>query len=79
MDKAEVASKTKKIIAEQLDVDVGKVSETSDVASLGADSLDLVEIVKGVENEFSILLEDNDAVNINTVGQAIDLIFEKTR
>ena len=78
MDRDEVASKTKEIIADKLTIDLGTVSETSKIVDdLGADSLDAVEIMMAVEEQFSILLEDKEAENIKTVGQAIDLIFKK--
>jgi len=80
MDRDEVASKTKEIIADKLTIDLGTVSETSKIVDeLGADSLDAVEIMMAVEEQFSISLEDNEAEDIKTVGQAIDLIFNKTR
>lgn len=80
MDRAEIASRTKKIIADQLGVDEGEVSDTSKIVEdLGADSLDGAEVVMAVEDEFSISLEDNEIEDIRTVGQAIDLIFTKTR
>jgi acyl carrier protein len=80
MDRAHIASWVKKVIANQLGVDEGKVSETSSfIDDLGADSLDLLALVMAVEKEFGIEIEENEAEPIQTVGQAIELIFTKAR
>ncbi len=63
------------IVAEQLGVDKEKVSaETSFVNDLGADSLDTVELVMELEEEFDINIPDDAAEQIQTVGQAIEFI-----
>jgi acyl carrier protein len=63
------------IVAEQLGVDKDKVApETSFVNDLGADSLDTVELVMELEEEFDISIPDDAAEKIQTVGQAIDFI-----
>lgn len=67
------------IVAEQLGVDKNKVTpDTSFVNDLGADSLDTVELVMELEEEFNINIPDDEAEKIQTVGQAIDYI-EKAR
>ena len=67
------------IVAEQLGVDKDKVSpETSFVNDLGADSLDTVELVMELEEEFDINIPDDAAEKITTVGQAIEFI-ERSR
>ncbi len=67
------------IVAEQLGVDKEKVTpETSFVNDLGADSLDTVELVMELEEEFDINIPDEEAEKIQTVGQAIDYIKEHT-
>lgn len=74
----EVASITERVIdivAEQLGVDKEKVtSSTSFINDLGADSLDTVELVMELEEEFDIDIPDDVAETIQTVGQAIDHI-----
>lgn len=63
------------IVAEQLGVDKEKVTlDTSFVNDLGADSLDTVELVMELEEEFDITIPDEEAEKIQTVGQAIEYI-----
>ncbi|MDC6383388.1 acyl carrier protein [Pseudomonas graminis] len=78
MDRADIASRTKKVIAAHLAVDEGNVSEKSSfIKDLEADSIDLVELRMAVEEVFEIEITDEEAESIKTVGQAIDLIFTK--
>jgi acyl carrier protein len=72
---ASVPERVIDIVAEQLGVDKEKISEeTSFVNDLGADSLDTVELVMELEEEFDINIPDDAAERIQTVGQAIDFI-----
>lgn len=76
---ATVDERVKKIIAEQLGVEEEEVtSEASFVEDLGADSLDTVELVMALEEEFGIEIPDEDAEKILTVGKALDYIKEKS-
>jgi acyl carrier protein len=69
--------KVKAIIAEQLGVDIEQVKpETSFVDDLGADSLDTVELVMALEEEFGIEIPDEEAEKIATVQDAIDYVSE---
>jgi acyl carrier protein len=73
-----VDERVKKIIAEQLGVEEDEVTpEASFVEDLGADSLDTVELVMALEEEFEIEIPDEDAEKILTVGKALDYIKEK--
>ncbi|MCA9472289.1 MAG: acyl carrier protein [Nitrospirales bacterium] len=74
----EVQDRIKKIIAEQLGVEEEEVvPEAKFVDDLGADSLDTVELVMALEEEFDVEIPDEDAEKIQTVGGAIDFIKDK--
>ena len=74
-----VVEKVKSIIAEQLGVKQEEVNpEASFIDDLGADSLDTVELVMALEEEFGIEIPDEDAEKITTVGDAIKYIEEKS-
>lgn len=63
------------IIAQQLGAEVSDVTpEKSLVDDLGADSIDLMEIVMAIENEYGIEIDDDDAEQVQTVAQAIGLV-----
>lgn len=67
--------KIKEIIAEVLNVDVNEITmETTFVDDLGADSLDVYQIIMGIESEFDIEIDNDDAENIVTVGDAVEQI-----
>lgn len=72
---SEMFDSVKKIVAEQLGVDAEDIKpESSFVDDLGADSLDLVELIMALEEKFGIEISDEEAENITTVQQAIDYI-----
>ncbi|MCD5390966.1 acyl carrier protein [candidate division NPL-UPA2 bacterium] len=72
--------KIKQIIVDQLGVEADKVTpEASFIDDLGADSLDTVELVMALEEEFDIEIPDEDAEKITTVGGAISYIEEHTQ
>ncbi len=72
---ATVEEKIKKIICEQLDVaEKDVVPEASFVDDLGADSLDQVELIMAMEEEFDVSIPDEDAEKIGTVQDALDYI-----
>jgi acyl carrier protein len=74
-----VEDKIRSIIAEQLDADPGEVvPEASFSDDLGADSLDLVELVMAMEEEFAVEITDEEAERIQTVQDAINFIEERT-
>ncbi len=70
--------KVKKIISEQLEVDQSVLSgNTSFIDDLGADSIDLLELVLAFEDEFGIQIEEDDIKNIRTVGDIVEYIENK--
>ena len=70
-----VEQKVKEIICEQLGVSEEEVTpEASFIEDLGADSLDIVELVMELEEEFDIQIPDDQAEKIKTVGQAVEYI-----
>jgi acyl carrier protein len=76
---ASIAERVKQIVAEQLGVDEDQVTnEASFMEDLGADSLDTVELVMALEEEFDIEISDEDAEKIQTVQDAVDYINEHT-
>lgn len=76
---SDIEARVKKIIAEQLGVEESQVvSEKAFVADLGADSLDTVELVMAFEEEFSVEVPDEDAEKLQTVGDVVKYIEEKT-
>lgn len=73
-----VADKVKSIIAEQLGVKIEEVKpEASFIDDLGADSLDTVELIMALEEEFSVEIPDEDAEKMTKVGDAIKYVEDK--
>ena len=77
MSEEEVFDKVKEIIVEQLGVAENSVTtEASFIDDLGADSLDIVELIMALEEEFDIEIPDADAEKVVTVGDVVDYIKE---
>ncbi len=75
MDEKEAFERVKKITVAQLSVNGDEVNESAAfIKDLGADSLDLVELVMGLEEEFGVEIPDEDAEKIATVGDAVKYI-----
>lgn len=73
-----VADKVKQLIAEQLGKSVDEISEEKEIVKdLGADSLDVVEMLMSLEEEYNITVPEEEAVNIKTVGDIVKLIESK--
>jgi acyl carrier protein len=78
-DTDSVEERVLNIVCEQLGTSRDKITmETSFISDLGADSLDTVELVMEFEDEFQINIPDEDAEKIQTVGDAVRYIKEKT-
>lgn len=71
----ELFDRVKQVIVDQLGVDESAVTmEASFVEDLGADSLDIVELIMGLETEFDIEIPDEEAEKISTVGDAVNYL-----
>ena len=74
-----VEEKVKNIIVEQLNVDVDAVTkDASFIEDLGADSLDIVELVMTMEEEFDLEIPDEDAEKIKSVGEVVSYVTART-
>lgn len=75
---SDVELKVKSAVAEQLGKNIDEISnEASFMEDLGADSLDLVELVMSFENDFGITIPDEDSAELTTVQKAIDYVSSK--
>ena len=79
MEKAELQDKVCSILSEQLAVPRDKVTPAARFSEdLDADSLDLVEAVLALEEEFHISIPEDEMESVKTVGEAVDLVAQKT-
>jgi acyl carrier protein len=78
MERAEALTAIREVAVEVLSVDEGSVTEEARFKEdLDADSLDLVELVMGLEERFDITVPEEDLEGVATVGQAVDLVLGK--
>jgi len=79
VQESEIEAKVISIVAEQMGVDKSQITRnTSFVNDLNADSLDTVELVMELEDEFETSIPDEEAEKIQTVGQAVEFILKAT-
>jgi acyl carrier protein len=78
-DTASVFEQVKEIVTERLGVEDDKVTMDAEfIGDLNADSLDIVGVISDLEDRFSLTINDTDANNIRTVGDAVELIAERS-
>lgn len=74
-----VFERIKELIVQEMNIPAEKVSLESKIAEdLGADSIDAIELIMGVEEEFDIEISDDEAMNIKTIGDLVDVINKQT-
>ncbi len=80
MNREELLSKVKEIVSDKLSISEDQVTEeASFIDDLGADSLDTVELIMALEDEFELDIPDEEAEKLGTVGKAIDYVLEKVK
>ncbi|MCU0275859.1 MAG: acyl carrier protein [Acidobacteria bacterium] len=80
MKKEEILSKVKAVVAEKLNVGEDQVTEEAKfVEDLGADSLDQVELIMALEDEFELKIPEEEAEKLTTVGSAVDYVLKKAQ
>lgn len=78
MKMEEITARLREIVMDRLDVEQDQIKpEASFVEDMGADSLDIVELIMGIEEEFDIEIPDEDAEKLTNVGEAMDYIKGK--
>jgi acyl carrier protein len=80
MTKEEILAKVKSVVSEKLNVGEDQVtSDAKFVEDLGADSLDQVELIMALEDEFDLKIPEEEAEQLSTIGAAVDFILSKTQ
>ena len=78
MKQEEIQAKLKEIVMDRLNAEESQIKpEASFVEDLGADSLDIEELIMGIEEEFDIEIPDEDAEKLTTVGEALNYVKSK--
>jgi len=80
MTKEEILAKVKSVVSEKLNVGEDQITaDAKFVEDLGADSLDQVELIMALEDEFDLKIPEEDAEKLSTIGAAVDFIISKTQ
>ncbi len=78
MDRGEISTRLHKLLVSELGLDESKINDEANFEEdLEVDSLGVVELLMALEDEFGVKIPDEDAENILTVGQAVDLVHGK--
>ncbi len=78
MDRGEISTRLHKLLVSELGLDESKINDEANFEEdLEVDSLGVVELLMALEDEFGVKIPDEDAENILTVGQAVDLVHAK--
>lgn len=78
MEKKEILEKIRDLVCEQLSIERDAVQlDTEIYKGLGADSLDLVEMLMNVESEWDIVVEDGEVGDLKVIGDVVDLVYKK--
>lgn len=78
IDYKNIAQTIREIIAQKLSIDSSRVTEQSTLQDLGADSLDMVEIIMKIEEEYTIEINDEEAEKLHNVGDVIAYVHKLT-
>jgi acyl carrier protein len=80
VEKEELLNKIKNIVADKLSISEDQITEAASfIDDLGADSLDTVELVMALEDEFDLDIPDEEAEKLTTVGKAIEYVFANVK
>ncbi len=80
MDREQALAKVQDVVSKQLSIDKEKVTESSSfMGDLGADSLDVVELVMAFEEEFNVEIPDEEAEKLVTVGDAVEYLVTRAK
>jgi acyl carrier protein len=78
MDRGEISERMQKLLVSELGLDEAKINDGANFEEdLEVDSLGVVELLMALEDEFGVKIPDEEAENIHTVGQAVDLVHGK--
>jgi acyl carrier protein len=77
IDKQDTAQRIRTIVAEKLGIDPTTIVAESTLQDLGADSLDMVEIIMQLEEDFNIQINDDEAASLHTMQDVVDYVHER--
>lgn len=78
-DKQDTMQRIRTIVAEKLSIEPQTISPQSTLQDLGADSLDMVEIIMNIEEEFGIQINDEEAEKLHTMAEVVNYVHERRK